>query len=349
MSNESESRDLVAQPRLAYPPAVQDRFNIDKSAWKALVEAIFNNATSSDSVVLALAYCKARGLDPFKRQCHIVPIWDKKRQCMVDTVWPGIAELRTTAFRTGLYAGRDPTSFGHVIETNIGAIEMTYPEWAQITVFRLVNNHRVPFPGPRVYWAEAFGRKKNGEPNEMWAKRPSGQLEKCAEAAALRGAFPEEIGNDLAVDEVGGWDWHGRPAVAAESQSGSLSAGHVEQARQQREGTEGEPQEPPFNPPTPEEETAAETSQVNPAVDKADGVDEAAEVGPNENLLLEAEQAKAITNAETLSEVNELEKVILAKQKDAEARARLKRTAENQRILIRSPRGSKDKAKRVTQ
>ena len=38
----------------------------------------------------------------------------------------------------------------------------------------------------------------------MWANRPVGQLEKCAEAGALRRAFPEEIGNDLTAEEMAG-------------------------------------------------------------------------------------------------------------------------------------------------
>jgi hypothetical protein len=38
----------------------------------------------------------------------------------------------------------------------------------------------------------------------MWQSRPEGQLEKCAEAAALRKAFPEEIGNDLTAEEMAG-------------------------------------------------------------------------------------------------------------------------------------------------
>jgi hypothetical protein len=41
-------------------------------------------------------------------------------------------------------------------------------------------------------------------PNEMWANRPVGQLEKCAEAGALRRAFPEEIGNALTAEEMEG-------------------------------------------------------------------------------------------------------------------------------------------------
>ena len=38
----------------------------------------------------------------------------------------------------------------------------------------------------------------------MWANRPVGQLEKCAEAGALRRAFPEEIGNELTAEEMAG-------------------------------------------------------------------------------------------------------------------------------------------------
>lgn len=194
----------ISPPRLPYHPLVQERFGIDKAAWKALVEAIFPNATSVESVVLALSYCKARKLDPFKRNVHIVPIWDKSRGCMTDTVWPGIGELRTTAFRTGEYAGRGETVFGNDITAKIGSVEITYPEWAQVTVRRIVKGREVSFAGPRVYWIETYATVKRNDdtPNDMWSNRPRGQLEKCAEAAALRAAFPEEIGSDHIDDEV---------------------------------------------------------------------------------------------------------------------------------------------------
>ena len=35
---------------------------------------------------------------------------------MIETVWPGISELRTTAFRTGQYAGMPAPDFGPTIE-----------------------------------------------------------------------------------------------------------------------------------------------------------------------------------------------------------------------------------------
>lgn len=197
---------VIRPPRLPYPAAVEERFGIDKAGWKALVEAVFPAAQSADSVILALSYCKARKLDPFKRVIHIVPVWDSQQRRMVETVWPGIAELRTTAFRTGDFAGRDPSEFGPTINRKVGSVQIEFPEWAQVTVYRMVKGQRCPFPGPRVYWLEAYAQQKRDDPspNSMWAKRPRGQLDKCAEAAALRAAFPEEIGGDLIDDEAQG-------------------------------------------------------------------------------------------------------------------------------------------------
>ncbi len=195
---------VIGGPRLAYHPALQDRFGVGKSEWKALCEAIFPLAQSVESIILALSYCKARKLDPFKRCVHIVPIYDKKQRCYVDTIWPGIGELRTTAFRTREYAGRGDTVFGEDLTRNVGKVEMTFPEWAQVTLYRMVAGQRVAFAGPRVYWMETYASRSHDDdtPNEMWATRPRGQIDKCAEAAALRAAFPEEIGSDYIPEEV---------------------------------------------------------------------------------------------------------------------------------------------------
>lgn len=190
--------------RLPFVPAIKEKFGIDQMAWKALVEAIFPNATSAESVILALAYCQGRRLDPFKRNVHIVPIYNSDQKRMVDTIWPGIGELRTTAFRTGEYAGRNDTKFGPDITTKVGSVEMTFPEWAQVTVKRVVKGETREFSGPQVYWLETYATRKHDDdsPNQMWRDRPRGQLDKCAEAAALRCAFPEEVGNDSIPEEV---------------------------------------------------------------------------------------------------------------------------------------------------
>lgn len=214
-------------PRLPFNEEVERSFGVSSSAWKALVEAVFPLAKTADSVVMALSYCKARNLDPFKKPVHIVPMWDSKggpegRGGYVETVWPGISEIRTTAFRTGQYAGCDETEFGPTItETFVGdrdvwenrrktgtekvEVTVTFPEWARLTVYRELGGTIRKFVGPKVYWLESYAQQgKMDVPNTMWADRPIGQLEKCAEAAALRKAFPEEIGNDVTAEEMHG-------------------------------------------------------------------------------------------------------------------------------------------------
>ncbi len=202
---------VFAKPRLPWNDAIEEKFGdvgVTKATWKALTDAVFPNAQSVDSVILALSYCKARKLDPFKRCVHIVPMWSTVLKKMVDTVWPGIAELRTTAFRTGSYAGKDAAEFGPDETDTIGNKEVTYPTYCQITIHRLLKGNICKFVGPEVYWRETYAKKKKDDPtpNSMWMKRPRGQLEKCAEAAALRAAYPEEIGNDYVAEEMAGHD-----------------------------------------------------------------------------------------------------------------------------------------------
>ncbi len=198
-------------PRLPYP-AEAERMNVDSAAWRVLVEAIWPSAKSPASVLLALSYCKARKLDPLKRPIHIVPIWDSKQKKEVETIWPGIGELRTTASRTGGFGGNDDCAFGPDQKETFGPdkdkVEKTvvYPLWAQMTGYRIVDGVRCKFVGPKVYWKETYKTRKNisDVPNNMWGTRPRGQLEKCAEAAMLRRCYPEELGDLHVPEEIRG-------------------------------------------------------------------------------------------------------------------------------------------------
>jgi phage recombination protein Bet len=222
---ENANVPVIAPARLPYHPDIKEKFNLDRTDWRALVESIFPAAQTTEAVILALAYCQARRLDIFKRVVHIVPVWDSKRRVFVETVWPGIAELRTTACRTGEYAGRGETQFGPTVretfsntdrDGNTSQVTVEYPAWARVTIKRAVRGVVCEFVGPQVWWKETYATasRYTDAPNAMWAKRPRGQLEKCAEAGALRVAFPEELGSDYSADEVeGGFQWHGRPAI----------------------------------------------------------------------------------------------------------------------------------------
>ena len=204
--------------RLAMPAQAKSE-GVTPQDWAVLTDAIYPNAKSAESVMLAMRYCRARKLDPFKRPVHIVPMWSSASGRMIETVWPGINELQVTAHRTGQFAGMDAPVWGpDVTRTFVGKVKdgngwrdaevtLTFPESCAVTVYRIMPGGRMPFTEP-VYWLEAYARQGKSElPNEMWCKRARGQLQKCAKAAALRAAFPEELGNEYSAEEMEGREY----------------------------------------------------------------------------------------------------------------------------------------------
>ena len=177
---------------------------IDPMLWSAIGSSIFPGA-SDESKLMAFDYCKSRGLDIMKKPCHIVPmnVKDAKtgQYSWRDIIMPGIAEIRITADRTGKYAGQDAPVFGPMVEMEFGKTSHTVPEFCAVTVYRIINGERVPFTHVE-FFEEACNTTKDGSLNAMWTKRKRGQLAKCAEAGALRKAFPEESGGIIAAEEA---------------------------------------------------------------------------------------------------------------------------------------------------
>lgn len=200
----------TSAPRLPVPAG------FDAEQWSVLTEAIFPRAKTARAIVLAVNYCKHRNLDILKKPVNIVPVWDSELGRYVEGLWPSINEIEVTASRTKEWAGMDPPVWGEeVTETFRGQrkdrkkgwidveVELTYPDYCIVTVYRLVSGQKCAFAEP-VYWREAYARVGGSElPNEMWQKRPRGQLHKVAKAASLRAAFPEE-GSGPTDDEMEG-------------------------------------------------------------------------------------------------------------------------------------------------
>lgn len=209
MARTASTSTAVAMPLL--PPK---DFNGTPTQWRVLTETIWPAAKSAESIQLALGYCAARKLDPFKRPVHIVPMWNARLRREVETVWPGINELLTTAARSQSFAGVDEPVFGpDETHTFTGtddndrpiSVTVTFPVSCSVRVWRHVQGERRGFSQP-VYWIETYRRRgfRSELPNQMWEQRPKGQLHKCALAAALRLGFPEDLGSDYAAEEMEG-------------------------------------------------------------------------------------------------------------------------------------------------
>lgn len=203
--------------------------NVSDDQMMAVLESSLYPGASRESIKLVLSYCQASGLDPMQKPVHIVPmdvavksndgkITYQKR----DVIMPGIGLYRIQAARTSEYAGVTEPVFGEIKKiatqrkqynnasrddksfTMVNDGEIEFPEWCKVTVKRLVGGMAVEFTA-KEYWQENYATagKDSTAPNAMWKRRPYAQLAKCAEAQALRKAFPE-LGAAPTADEMEG-------------------------------------------------------------------------------------------------------------------------------------------------
>jgi len=203
----------TAAPRLPMPPVAPSGMSAE--LWRILTDAIFPNAREPQKILLAFEWCRVRNLDIMKRPVNIVRMWSSELGRYTETIWPSINEIEVTASRTNAWAGMDEPKFGPDKTQKFKGrkkdrrkqyvdveVELTFPEWCSVTVYRVVNGMRCAFSEP-VYWLETYGRAGGTAlPNDMWTKRPKGQLIKVAKAFSLRAAFPEEA--DYSADEMEG-------------------------------------------------------------------------------------------------------------------------------------------------
>jgi len=177
---------------------------ITESELIEVLQSSLYPGASLPSVKMVLGYCKAAGLDPMRKPVHIVPMWDGKAKQMRDVVMPGIGLYRTDASRTDEHVGTDKPVYGPMVEYDLSGHKITVPEWCEVTVYRLKNGVKCAYTAEE-YWIENYATagKDTAAPNAMWKKRARGQLAKCAEAQALRKAFPE-VGSQPTADEMEG-------------------------------------------------------------------------------------------------------------------------------------------------
>jgi len=181
---------------------------IDVATWSALKNSIYPGA-KDESVMMALDYCRARQLDPLLKPVHLVPMSVKDSRTgkseWRDVVMPGIGLYRIQADRSGDYAGAREPEFGPDTTQTLSGVEVTFPQWCKYTVYKRMPSGEIVEFSAKEYWIEnyATGGRDTTAPNAMWKKRPYGQLAKCAEAQALRKAWPE-IGQQPTAEEMEG-------------------------------------------------------------------------------------------------------------------------------------------------
>lgn len=191
--------------------AICERLDIEPSVYSALKNSLYPGA-KDESIEMVIQYCRAAKLDPMQKPVHIVAMQVKDAKTNQyewrDVVMPGIGLYRIQASRSGRHAGTSEPEFGDLVTMNLGGVSVAFPEWCKVVVKKRDDSGNIcEFPA-KEFWIENYAKKgkDSAAPNAMWAKRIYGQIAKCAEAQALRKAFPE-LGSQPTAEEMEGKIW----------------------------------------------------------------------------------------------------------------------------------------------
>lgn len=156
-----------------------------------------------EEIMHFLYVCRQRKLNPLLGQIHCIYRWNQKAGRHTPTHQVSIDGLRAIADRSAKYAPGRPTEFDYgepiiFIPGTSKAIPYTATAW----VIKYVQGHAHEY-GARVHWDEYAQTFQGGDLMGLWKTHPHVMLGKCAEAAALRRGWPEDLSGLYDSAEMG--------------------------------------------------------------------------------------------------------------------------------------------------
>ena len=164
----------------------------DEKQLAALRQIGLTDAPKAELAVF-LHYCQRTGLDPFARQIYMIARGGKY------TIQASIDGLRIVAQRSGNYGGQTMVEWcgGDGVWKDVW-LEATPPTAARVGIYY----KDVPNPTYAVAKFESYAVSYQGKLSGLWSKMPDLMIAKCAEALALRKAFPQDLSGIYSGDEM---------------------------------------------------------------------------------------------------------------------------------------------------
>lgn len=165
---------------------------------RSLVMQAVTRAPTDEEFDLFLATCRRTGLDPLARQIYCIERGTGNQRRYVAEV--SIDGMRLVAQRSGQYRGQVGPQWA-------GADGVWYDAWLEDgpPAAARVGVLRAGFDQPLyavAHYREHCQTKGDGGLTRFWQRMPALMLAKCAEALALRKAFPHELSGIYAADEM---------------------------------------------------------------------------------------------------------------------------------------------------
>jgi len=170
-----------------------DQTQFDSNQMAALRSLGVTNASNED-VALFFHQAARTGLDPFARQIYLINRGGKQ------TIQVGIDGFRLIRDRKGTYQGHDEEWCGpDGTWKDVWLDPKLPPAAARVSVY--VKGYQRPVVGIAL-WSEYAQVGRDGKPQSVWASKPALMLAKCAEALALRKAYPQDLSGLYTSDEL---------------------------------------------------------------------------------------------------------------------------------------------------
>lgn len=211
-------------------------------AQVAVLQQLGVDQASREDLAVFFHQSVRTGLDPFAKQIYMIGRFDSRAKRMKQTIQTGIDGYRLIARRA---ADQHHETLGYADTLWCGEDGAWRDVWtskespaaAKVTVLRAGQSFSAT-----ALWNEYVQTNRDGAPSAMWARMSSTMLAKCAEALALRKAFPQDLSGIYTSDEMSQADNTVAPVQVVETAEPMDAA--AEQVNRYRNHAEPAPEAP---------------------------------------------------------------------------------------------------------